>query len=317
MKNYFDFQLKGKEFLPLFLIYYFFYFIPYAGLNAARTNSHDPSQSLILLLYLPLMLFSLIWMFYFIKLIVPTIHFKDVPLQCDYSFREYLGIILKGFFLSIITIGIYSPWFIRDLHRFFINNSSWKENRFNFNGSASQLFLIFLLTIITMIAAGGILGFSYAIRGMGNNPANYNFLIPVVFVILVMFSSLYYFYKWRVDLSYRDYTIQWHTSFWPSLGKIVIEFIITLITLGIYAPLAFMRLYEYFTGKTQANVIGSRTLQLGYDIEEMADFLSIWGQVLLTIITLGIYYPWAFCKVTQRILRKSYAETIEEENLIR
>jgi hypothetical protein len=315
MKNYFDFQLKGKELLPLYLIYYFLYLIPYFGLSAVRTNlSQDSaSQAFILLFYLPLILVSLIWMFYFIKLIVPTIHFKDVPLQCDYDFKEYLGLILKGFLLSIITIGIYFPWFYRDLHRYFINNSSWKESRFNFNGSAGQLFLIFFLTFFITMVSAGILGFSYA-RNNENNPTNYNFLIPIIFLIIVMFSSFYYFYKWRVDLSYRDYLIQWHSSFWPSLGKIVIEFIITVITLGIYAPLAFVRLYEYFADKTQTNIIGNRALKLGYDIEELNDFLVIWGQILLTIITLGIYYPWAFCKITRRILEKSYVEAIEGGN---
>jgi len=33
----------------------------------------------------------------------------------------------------------------------------------------------------------------------------------------------------------------------------------------------------------------------------------------LTIITLGIYYPWAYCNITGRILSKTYTEQIVEE----
>jgi uncharacterized membrane protein YjgN (DUF898 family) len=54
----------------------------------------------------------------------------------------------------------------------------------------------------------------------------------------------------------------------------------------------------------------NQSIQFGYDIDQLNDFKMIWVQILLTVITLGIYYPWAFCKVSQRVLGKSYIEEI-------
>jgi uncharacterized membrane protein YjgN (DUF898 family) len=106
--------------------------------------------------------------------------------------------------------------------------------------------------------------------------------------------------------------ITWKTEFWPSCGKIASEILLSVITVGIYYPLALVRLYKYFTEKTIASG-NNRELKFAYDADQAGDFLFIWGQNLLTIITLSIYYPWALCKITKRILSKTYVEESSPE----
>ena len=96
------------------------------------------------------------------------------------------------------------------------------------------------------------------------------------------------------------------------MGKIAIEALLSVVTLGIYLPLATVKLYKYFVERTVARSDESNK-QFGYDIEPKDDFLFIWGQTLLTIITLGIYYPWAFCKVLDRVVGKTYVEEVAAE----
>jgi len=76
---------------------------------------------------------------------------------------------------------------------------------------------------------------------------------------------------------------------------------------GIYGPLATLRLYKYFAEKTVA-ISTEKSLGFGYDIDQLHDFLFIWGQMLLTFITLGIYLPWAFCNVGSRVMGKTYLQ---------
>jgi len=64
-------------------------------------------------------------------------------------------------------------------------------------------------------------------------------------------------------------------------------------------------LYKYFADKTLA-ISDERTLKFGYDINQKEDFLFIGKHTLLTIITLGLYYPWAFCEITNRIVSRTY-----------
>ena len=122
-----------------------------------------------------------------------------------------------------------------------------------------------------------------------------------------MIPYMYLIYKWMVNIDYKKYNISWETSFWPSCGKIAFEILLSIITLGIYGPLAMLRIYKYFADRTVA-VADDSKFKFGYDIDHLNDFLYIWGQILLTIITIGIYYAWAFSKIGNRILSKTYLE---------
>ena len=144
-----------------------------------------------------------------------------------------------------------------------------------------------------------------------NQPICYRIMHQMItFIIIVPY--MYLIYKWRVDFKYKEYHIKWDTEFWPSIGKILLEVVLSIITCGIYLPLAYLRLYKYFTEKTKSNSIDNQSIQFGYDIDQKNDFLMIWGQLLITVVTLGIYYPWAVCKVSQRVLSKSYIEKIND-----
>ena len=127
--------------------------------------------------------------------------------------------------------------------------------------------------------------------------------------LTIAIPFMYLRYKWMVNIKYKDYHIQWDTDFWNSCKTILLQVFLSVITIGIYYPFAIVKLFKYFAERTVA-VSDTRTKKFGYDIEPREDFLFIWGQWLLTIITLGIYYPWAFCKVADRIMSKTYSEEV-------
>jgi hypothetical protein len=130
-------------------------------------------------------------------------------------------------------------------------------------------------------------------------------LIEQLVIMVVMIPYLYLIYKWAVNISYKDKHITWETGFWESCGRIAIEMLLTIITVGIYMPLAMLRLYKYFSQRTVVEASDSKR-KFGYDIEPLNDFLFIWGQTLLVIVSLGIYYPWAVCKIWKKVLGKTY-----------
>ena len=123
--------------------------------------------------------------------------------------------------------------------------------------------------------------------------------------MIIMIPYMYLMYKWMIDIKYKDYHIKWKTDFFESCGKILVEVLLIMITVGIYMPLAYLKLFKYFSERTIAEKADS-SLQFGYELDSKNDFLFIWGQLLLTIITLGIYYPWAYAKIGKRILEKTY-----------
>jgi uncharacterized membrane protein YjgN (DUF898 family) len=221
------------------------------------------------------------------------------------SFGKYFGTVLLGFFLTIITVGIYGAWFIKNLHRFFVDNSTYDSQNFKFNGKGGILFLILLLTVMVPIIILSIIMAGFILNNPDQSSLNNLIFQLIIFVILIPY--MYYLYRWMVNINYRDYKISWQTNFWNSCGKIALEMLLTIITAGIYMPLAGLRLFEYFTARTTA-INKENNQRFGYDIEQVDDFLFIWGQILLTIITLGIYYSWAYCKINKRILGKTFLE---------
>ena len=271
------------------------------------------SQMLFLLLFILLIIIAFLITFYIAKLSIENVSLRDKSIVFDGTFGKYIGTVLLGSFLSIITLGIYGPWFMRNINIFFINNSSYNSNSFRFKGEGGKLFLILLFTLIIPIIIISVIMSFFIISNLGSiNSESVNFgqistmtVINQLVMILIMIPYIYLVYKWMVDVEYKNFNISWKTDFWSSCGKIAIEMILSIITVGIYVPLAYLRLYKYFTEKTFAES-DERTIGFGYDIDQLNDFLFIWGQLLLMIITLGIYFPWAFCKIGSRVLGKTY-----------
>lgn len=305
MKNYFNFILTGKKLLPIWLLFLVLFIVPY-GIMVLKINDIQTGEIQSLLIFpLLMVLFVIAFLltFYIAKLIIEGVVYNDKMIVFHGTFGKFIGIVLLGFFLSIITLGIYMAWFIRDINRFFINNSIYDSQSLKFQGKGGKLFVILLLTIIIPISILSIVMTTYILNNTGQL---FSFmLIQQLITVIIMIPYMYFVYKWMVNIDYKDFNITWETSFWSSCSKIAFEILLTIITLGIYFPLAIIRLYKYFADKTIANE-NDRKLKFGYDIDLLNDFLFIWGQTLLTIITLGIYYPWAFCKIGKRILSKTY-----------
>ncbi len=305
MKNYFSFNLTGRKLFPIWILFLILFFAPYMTLVMKMQNIQDANSSLLLFfpLFVLLLIVAYLIMFYIAKLAIENIAFNDKSIVFNGTFGSYFGKILLGFFLSVITLGVYMAWFVRNIMSFFIDNSSYDSNAFKFKGKGSKLFVIILLTLFVPIILVTVI---ITLFRIGNSDQIYlMMIIQQVAMLIIMIPYIYFVYKWMVNIDYKRFNISWKTNFWNSCGKIAIEMILSIVTVGIYGPLAMVRLYKYFTEKTFAQS-ESQQFQFGYDIEPLNDFLFIWGQSLLTIITLGIYYPWAFSKIGDRILGKTY-----------
>ncbi|HEY9113109.1 MAG TPA: DUF898 family protein [Bacteroidales bacterium] len=309
MKTYFDFNLTGKKLLPYWLLVLIFLVSPYIAFIFSLRNIQpgETPSVLIIPLFILLILIAFVISFFIIKLNIENLVFNEKHVEFGGYFGKFIDIMILGVFLTIITIGIYGAWFYRDLHRFFINNSSYNSQNFQFNGSAKKLFVIILLSIIIPLMILVIILTTLILKNPEQATSYMRFQQLVTIIITIPY--MYLLDKWRVNIDYKNYHISWNTNFWKSCGKIFVEIVLSILTIGIYMPVALVRLYKYFSERTVANS-PEKKLQFGYDIDQLNDFLFIWGQILLTIITIGIYYPWAFCKIGKRIISKTYLEEV-------
>jgi uncharacterized membrane protein YjgN (DUF898 family) len=308
MKNYFDFTLKGKKLLPYWILFMAVFYAPYICIAMKiKEYTYDFAHKSMYLLLLYLLIIVCYMIFYFfIKLSIEGISYRQKNIVFNSSFRKFLGVYLTGVLLTIITLGIYYAWFIKSIYKYFVNNSSYGDEGFSFQGKGGRLFVIMLLCLllpflIVTIILGALIFFSMPYL----MPKLAFILYGLVFILMIPFT--YFFYKWMVDVHFKGYHIKWQTALWPSLGRIALEIFLSVITAGIYSPLAMFRLYKYFTDRTIAEK-GEEVRKFGYDIDHLNDFLYAWGQILLTIITIMVYYPWACCKICKRLLSKTFIE---------
>jgi len=314
MKSYLNFTLKGSQFLPVWIASFFFFMIPYyflLGEFDELISSDVPAggPSKLFFIYLVFVLaMAYTFVYYMVKLVVQSLEYKGGKVMCNYHLGKYIGIIITGLVLSIVTVGIYIPWLMKNIHRFFTNGASYNTHKFSFKGKGGKLFLIMTLTIFIPFLLVGIVLFS--ILESTIDLQSQNFLL--IYQLIVMFSlvpNIYLILKWMVDFRYKGYLIRWDTEFFPATGKIAIELVFAVITFGIYFPMAYIRLYRYFTEHTKSNVVNEKQISLGYDGDSLSDFLFMWGQILITVITLGFYYPWAFSRIAQRVLTQTFLVT--------
>ena len=332
MKNYFKFNLTGKKVFPMWILLLVFYVVPYSIIQykiqtLSKVHPTDLTEIMeqmgsMFKLYgvsgiLLIIEYSI--MFFIFKMTIDGIEYKERTFAFVGKFGQFISLFISNFLLTVITLGIYGPWFYTKMYRFLAKNSKYDEQNPEFKGKGSDLFVIILVTlIIPVCVAAGLLMISAFIGGFINavknpDPSEMSPLMWISFsgffvvILLIMLSFTYYFYRWFINFTFKGYEIKWNTQFWSSVNKIFIEVFLSLITLGIYAPLATLRLYKYFAEKTVAkSETGEK--HFGYDLEVGDDFLFIWGQLLLCLITLGIYFPWAYCKISSRIFGKTYVE---------
>lgn len=331
MRNFFKFNLTGKKLLPIWIIYMVLFFIPYIYLQfrlqtlnhqqvttEAGAALHKLSSTYQLLGYMSLLiLVQYAILFFMAKLSIEGIEYKEKIFLFAGKFGQFLLILIPGFLLTIITLGIYGPWLYTRVIKFFASNSSNDSNNLEFKGKGSDLFVIILLTLvipmIVLMIAMVIFTFKDIVKGSvpASDPKTSPFtFIMMFFILVIIIPYMYNVYKWIINFRFKNYDIVLVPGFWKFAGVIALQLLLSIVTIGIYLPLASLKIYKLFAEHTLATSDIAKK-KFGYNIEPTQDFLFIWGQLLLSIITLGIYTPWAFCKIASRILGKTFTEEIE------
>lgn len=310
MKKYFSFQLKGEDIFKYILLMLILIIVPTLFyLNATgwdQSTRLETSQSvLFLLLFLVVFFASLAISFFLYKLSIENIEFENLNPDFKGNLSKFLGIVLKGIFFTIITIGIYLPWFVKDIYGFFINETSYQDSKFKFQASGTDLLVIIILAAIIPIVILAFLLNDYIEPGHKFSFPRY---LANILETIVIAPFTFFYIRWIINLSYRNYKIKLNTDYMEGIGVVLLQTFLAALTFGIYYPLAYLKIYQYFLQKTQIKSDTGENVNLGYELDATNDFLFIWGQTLLTIITIGIYAPWAYCKVMERVLGKTYLE---------
>jgi uncharacterized membrane protein YjgN (DUF898 family) len=94
------------------------------------------------------------------RYIIGNIRFGSISFKYVGKGGDLFLMNLKGIFLSILTLGIYSFWWFRDMMKFYVDNIKIvkyeTEYNIKFNGSAGDIFILFLINYFLVIFTLGI-----------------------------------------------------------------------------------------------------------------------------------------------------------------
>jgi uncharacterized membrane protein YjgN (DUF898 family) len=203
----------------------------------------------------------------------------DLRLEFTGKGGELFVTFLVGYLLTLITIGIYTPWFMVKLIKFFANNTTAAAQdgtryRLNFEGTGGELFVTFLV-------------------GM-----------------LLSMITLYIYMPWfmcklRKVLYTRTAILEneqpvGNLDFEGTGGQLfvtgLVGMLLCAVTLYIYMPWFQVKLTKFWAENTRIHYQG-RVFAGAFHGTGGEYFVTFLVGYLLTLVTIGIYMPWFMVKL--------------------
>lgn len=325
MRNYFGFDLKGaKTVLPLLAGWGFMAAISvlYAWLMGAYASA-DPVLDIrfflgllySMLFFAAIQFVLLLVAYYFVKATVRAVSLSGERFEAGYEMAPYMMLCLRGTLLTTVTFGIYLPWFATSLVRYFASESSFRCNFLEFKGKASMLFIYMALfvtaPVFVIVSVFASISASVA-EGEAGAVLLYILLWLALFLSVAVYRALAL--KWIMDFSYGTHKrIVSEAKGWHAGAFIFGQYILCLVTLGLYYPMALLRIWRYYVKRL---VLGGGTVEdrFRFTMRPWANYLTILGQMVLVVVTAGIYYPWAYARIGRLLVSQTYVEVVEERS---
>lgn len=196
------------------------------------------------------------------------------------------ALVLKNMVLTLLTLGIYVPWAKTERRTFLWQNIEIAGHRLRYHGTGRELFfgylklvLAYVLFIAASIGSKRVFG-----EGVGNAvQAGMVFLI-LPFIPFVIWGSRRYLLS---RTSWRGVRFRLAGGAGTFAKTFFLGTLLTVVTLGFYAPVFANRLY-----RISMNHTGLGTQRFEYRGDDMAVFKIGVKGILLTLVTLGIYSFW-------------------------
>ena len=196
------------------------------------------------------------------------------PLAFTGGVGEYYGIVILNYLLTLITLGIYSPWAKVRKQRYFFSHTAFLGEGFQFLATGKQLFVGRIVAILALVAfsisefipvIGGLLSVLVLLIGL-----------PYVLNRSVRFNAR--------NVAWRDVRFGWHGSFGMAFLVWMIYPLLSFFTLGLAQPLAARALRRHFAENHSFG--GAR---FSADLGLGAFYLALLKASLFALVLMGIF----------------------------
>jgi len=195
-------------------------------------------------------------------------------------------IMIVNWIFTVFSFGVYYFWGKTKTRRYLFEQSSFAGDRFSYHGTGGELFkgaIIFFLLIGAL--AGGVAVaqsfFGPAVAETINTVLSLSFI--VIFPALMVGA-----YRYRLSRSaWRNIRFSFRGTRQEAIWKFVSNYILVMLTLGLYTPYFQMKLREFWV---RNSYFGSKKFE--FDGEGKDIFKNFLLAIPLSLLTLGLYSIW-------------------------
>lgn len=175
---------------------------------------------------------------------------------------EMFGLAAKTSFLTLITAGIYRFWAKTRIRRYIWSSTTVEGDAFQYTGTGVEKLLGFLVAVIILAFALGILQIGLFFMGLSffsptdGDPFAIQAQIAAAYASLIFLAPLFFFARYR-SLRYKLARTRWRgirfalaPGAWGYAWRGVLYSILSIITLGLLLPLQTFKLTKYRTDRT-------------------------------------------------------------------
>lgn len=214
------------------------------------------------------------------------------PLSFHGTGSSLFLLILKNVLLTLLTLGIYTPWAVTARRKYVWQNAEFHGQRFVYHGTGRELFFGYLKVLA---GYGLFLGLPALIRKVSPSLA---LVVQVAFALGLLALIPFAVYWSRAYLLSRSTWRGIHFSMQPGAKSFartfVLGYLLTLVTFGLYAPIWLNKLRTLSVNRSR---FGDHAFR--YD----GDDFEVWKMsmigFLLSLLTLGVYYFWFQAKLSR------------------
>jgi len=318
MKQTFSFTLEGRDWSRL----YFWYWGPMLALLVlsmvtSRQSETQPTSLSPLLLSLAISFLTMMLQSYFAVPIYRTwlgkLTFEGRPYAFGGDIQTYLLLNVKGFLLSTVTLGIYLPWYARNVLRYLAQETTFDGEAPAFTGKPSQLLWKCVAALVVFVALVGVVALQIA--GVHYDAAASNSAAVVVpatlaavgLVLLFTGPVTYLVYQWMLQFRWKGQELRRGGEFVSGALFVLGQTALIVVTLGFWWPAATVHLYRFFVGRVELGPEGSVDSRLTFEGRAGEAYGFLWAQLLLTLVTLGFYGAWSGPNVARWFTHRTFA----------
>lgn len=180
--------------------------------------------------------------------------YKNIQFRFKGSYFEAFMVMYVWPILGVLSFGILYPMAMLKGNQYVVKNSAYGTTNFDFNATFKDYGIIFLI----MLGAGLLLGLPI-MWFMSSFPSLGFISYPLMAVLY--FGFILFFIVQTANLFYRSLSLVDHKFSakitMPGMAKVIlINLVLTLLTLGLYLPAAKVRVTKYICSCLEMNVSG-------------------------------------------------------------